>query len=107
HSASTAAVAAARFLHTHYRGGKILAQFFGSESVLFDARVSLGDNVYEGSYREWLPALADPQAHDIKWIVMRYAGPDQVAEALGRSPKLRPYTRVYQNAQYRIYEGVA
>ena len=104
-SDSSAETTASAFLHENYKGGKILAQFFGSESLLFDARISLGVNIYEGSYQEWLPALAHPLANHIKWIVLRTQDPsDQVAEALEHSPALGAYRLEYGNTRYRIYE---
>lgn len=105
-SGSTSEAQAAAFLHRNYEGGKILAQFFGNEALLFGARISLAADVYEGSYRQWTPALASPSSHDIKWIVMHLGGnPDQVAFALQNSPELKPYRLVYVNAQYRIYRA--
>jgi Dolichyl-phosphate-mannose-protein mannosyltransferase len=97
--------AAAVFLHRNYTGGRILAQFFDNENLLFSARIPLRENVYEGSNKQWLPALADPFANDIEWIVMRYGdGSDQVAHALEHSPALKLYKLVYGNSRYRIYE---
>jgi Dolichyl-phosphate-mannose-protein mannosyltransferase len=96
---------ASSFLHSNYNGGRILAQFFGNEDLLFAAHISLDRNVYEGSNRQWLPALANPVRQHIQWIVMRKGdSSDQVTAALARSPKLKPYRLVYRNSDYRIYE---
>lgn len=98
---------AAFFLHRRYTGGKILAQFFSNEDLLFRARIALRANIYEGSYRQWLPALAQPSAHGIRWIVMHVGDPtDKVTSALTNSPELRAYKLVYRNREYRIYEGL-
>ena len=59
------------FLRGHYDGGVILIESFGNESILFHARVPLTNNVYEGSYQRWDPALSSPPGQQIKWIVMR------------------------------------
>lgn len=93
------------FLHENYRGGKILMESFGSETILFNARVSLSENIYEGSYKLWEPALEDPLGSNIEWIVMRHGStPDKVYETLNGSPILDDYTLVYQNDTYLVYE---
>src|SRR5262249_50867313 len=104
-SGSTSEAQAAAFLHRNYQSGKILAQFFGNEALLFGARISLAADIYEGSYRQWTPALTSPISHDIKWIVMHLSGTDQVTTALQNSSELEPYRLVYVNNQYRIYRA--
>lgn len=112
--------AASRYLLRHYDDGLVLGESFGNESVLFDARVPLSNNVYEGSYRMWEPALRYPAEHDIRWIVMRTGRigadgvpiddgdstslPDEVAKRLGGTPELEVYDRVYSNGLYSIYK---
>jgi hypothetical protein len=77
---------------------------FGNELVLFDAHISLGVNVYEGSYKLWQPALANPVKSQIRWIVMRRTKVDLVYEHLFGSAKLRPYSLRYSNDEYLVYE---
>jgi hypothetical protein len=97
------------FLATHYREGEvILIESFGNESILFNARVPLTNNVYEGSYQKWDPALSDPPGQQIKWIVMR-AGKahDKTYGELYSSDKIAAYTEVFSNDLYFIYERKA
>lgn len=96
---------AAAFLKRHYSKGRILAQFFGSESLLFDARISPGNNVYEGSYRQWEPDLNAPAENGIRWIIMRNRDKsDEVYLELKNSPELQFYSKVFYNRQFTIYE---
>ncbi len=101
-------VKAGRYFHQHYRGGKILAQFFGNENVLFTARIDLKNNIYEGSFNQWDKALANPDGRHIQWIVMhRVDTSDEVTSKLRRSKELeRFYVEVYRNNQYVIYERI-
>jgi hypothetical protein len=93
------------YLASHYTGGKILMESFGNELVLFRANIGLGDNVYEGSYKMWEPALDNPSDHQIKWIVMRHTSqPDLVYTDLHDSPELDSYTKVFSNDSYDVYE---
>lgn len=94
------------YLSAHYEDGEvILIESFGNESILFNARVPLTNNVYEGSYQKWDPALSDPPGQQIKWIVMR-AGKahDKTYGELYASDKLAAYTEVFRNDLYIIYE---
>lgn len=99
---------AAAFLRQNYHGGVIVMQFFGNESVLFDARINLVNNLYEGSYKQWLPALANPRQSQVLWIVMRHSAgsTDMVYHQLANSAQLETYRLVYQNSDYYIYEAV-
>ncbi len=107
-SAARSQTAASAYLHTHYSGGLILAQFFGNEELLFQAHIALGTNVYEGSYRLWQPALNDPVGHHIRWIVMHTSvGTDDAVNAEAASPELVSYQRVFRNSDYTVYERKA
>lgn len=93
------------FLQTNYDGGLVLASFFGNESVLYDSRINTGVNVYEGSWKMWEPALADPASNQIEWIVMRKGDlSDPVYKSLDGSAALAEYSMVYDQAGYTIYE---
>lgn len=99
----------AQWLKIHYTGGKILAEFFGNEKLLFNAHINLVNNVYEGSYHLWEPALVNPLGQHITWIVMRKAAnntgkPDEVYADLNGSPQLANYVRVYDDNDYYVYE---
>jgi hypothetical protein len=77
---------------------------YGNDSLLLDAHIPLRDNIYEGSYRLWGPALKDPQAHDIQEIVMRHSDPpDEVYRDLFKSAALRGYKLSYKNDGYYIF----
>ena len=94
------------YLKAHYTGGRVLMESFGNESIAFS--VPSSELVYEGSYRQWLPALRDPSANHIDWIIARcghYPSPDKVCAALGRQ-QLSHYSAVYRTADgdYRVYQ---
>ena len=96
---------ASSFLREHYDGTVILIESFGNETILFTARVPLTNNVYEGSYQKWDPALSNPPGQQIKWIVMRGGdSPDKTYRELHGSDKLAEYTDVFHNGLYTIYE---
>jgi hypothetical protein len=101
---SDAGSTASAFLRSHYNGGLILAQFFGNEQLLFQAHITLGANVYEGSYQLWQPALAHPVGHHIRWIVMHTSAKDDAVNAEAHSPELTGYQLVFRNSDYQIYE---
>lgn len=93
------------FLRQNYDGGKLLAESFGNETILFDARISLGMNIYEGSNKLWEPALHSPAEHDIQWIIMRRGDvPDRVYQTLNGSSQLDSYTLAYSNDTYFVYK---
>jgi hypothetical protein len=93
------------YLRGHYDGGLVLMQSFGNESIAFQLPSS--EQVYEGSYRQWRPALADPAASHIEWIVARcgdYPSPDMVCRHL-HAAQLRPYRVVFTSPDhdYLVY----
>lgn len=97
--------AAGAYLHSNYHGGVVLAQFFGNEEVLFDARISSQVNIYEGSYNFWKPALKNPLKYHVEWIVMRSAdGTDTPYQDLHGSAALNAYKLVYNHLDYQIYK---
>jgi putative flippase GtrA len=104
--AEQANAAAANWLRSHYTGGKVLMESFGNETVTFDSRIPLGLIVYEGSFREWGPDLADPLAHGIRWIYMRRTpgDTDEVFQRLHASFELDPYRLAYSDPNRLIYE---
>jgi energy-converting hydrogenase Eha subunit C len=105
---SKTALEASEFLRENYNGGVILIESFGNESILFHARIPLTNNVYEGSYQKWDPALSSPPGQNIKWIVMRYAnGPDQAYRELYGTSKINEYKEVFRNDLYIVYRTKA
>ena len=104
--AEQANTAAALWLRSHYQGGKVLMESFGNETVTFESRLPLGEVVYEGSFRQWEPGLADPLGHGIRWIYMRRmpGNQDEVFRRLHDSPQLASYRLVYHDSARLIYE---
>jgi hypothetical protein len=95
---------AASYLRDHYHGGLVLAQFFGNEGVLYEAHITPGNDIYEGTHQLWLPAIADPMRTHIRWIVMRTNPIDLVYRSLHDSSRLRAnYQLVYGRQEYQIY----
>src|SRR5579859_1683585 len=63
------AAAATDWLKHHYTVGLLLMESYGNENIAFGSHVPMQNQVYEGSYRLWQPALANPSGHGITWIV--------------------------------------
>ncbi|MDA3644539.1 glycosyltransferase family 39 protein [Saccharopolyspora indica] len=96
----------AAWLREHYDRGRVLMQSWNNETVNFESGIPLRDVVYEGSYRQWEPALADPAAHGIRWIHLGRARgvPDRVWTSLHGKPELtRSYALVYADADRQVY----
>ncbi|MEU6859740.1 glycosyltransferase [Glycomyces sp. NPDC046736] len=103
--ADNAAVAA--WLREHHDGGTTLMMSFENESVTFESQVPTGSLVYEGSYRIWEEALADPHAAGIEWIYMRATpgSEDDVWEALWDTEALEGYELVYDEGDRLVYRA--
>jgi hypothetical protein len=99
------AQAAAQWLRAHYTGGLLLMEAYGNEDVAFESHIPLQDQVYEGSYQIWPPALSNPSGHGISWIVMRTESnhEDQVDKSLYGSSLIDGYRQVWRNHDYIIY----
>jgi hypothetical protein len=96
------------FLREHYDGGVILIEGFGNETILFHARISLTNNVYEGSYQKWDPALSNPPGQQIRWIVMRFGDkPDKTYREIYGTYKLKEYNEVFRSSRHVVYERKA
>jgi hypothetical protein len=100
------AQAAAQWLRAHYTGGLLLMEAYGNEEVAFESHIPLQDQVYEGSYQIWPPALSNPSGHGISWIVMRTESndKDQVYKSLYGSTLIDGYRQAWRNHDYVIYE---
>jgi hypothetical protein len=94
------------WLRSHYTGGKVLMESFGNETVTYASRLPLGNVIYEGSFRQWQPALAAPLAQHIRWIFMRDlpGSQDQVYTALNGTTQLAAYRLVYSGNGEQVYE---
>ncbi|ADD42638.1 glycosyltransferase [Stackebrandtia nassauensis] len=91
--------ATARWLRDNHDGDLTLMMSFANESVTYDSRIPTESLVYEGTYRLWERALADPHAQGIEWIYMRALpdAEDLVWHALYDTPQLEDhYTLVYE-----------
>jgi hypothetical protein len=101
-----AETAAGFWLRSHYTSGKVLMESFGNETVTYASRLPLGNVIYEGSFRQWQPALAAPLAQHIRWIFMRDipGSQDEVYTALHGSAQLAGYRLVYARSGELIYE---
>jgi hypothetical protein len=95
------------YLRAHYHGGVVLMESFGNETLLEEAHIGLGQNLYEGSYKVWDRALAHPTQFKVDWIIMRYTPGDAdiVYDKLHASPALQHYELVYQNKAYHVFEA--
>lgn len=103
--------AGATWLRDHYDHGRVLMQSWGNETISFESRIPLRNVIYEGSYKQWEPALSDPAAHGIRWIHLAHARgvPDEVWSRFHGSRTLEAsYVLVYEDADrqvYRLREG--
>ena len=97
--------AAAQWLRAHYTGGLLLMESYGNENISFESHIPMQNQVYEGSYRLWQPALANPSGHGIAWIVMRTEQNDRdlVYKHLFGSSLIDGYRLVWRNHDYVIY----
>jgi hypothetical protein len=97
--------AAANWLRRHYDDGKVLMESFGNETVTFGSQIPLSQIVYEGTFRQWGPDLADPAGHGIRWIYMRQlpGDQDQVYQWLHGTAALSGYHLVYHDPARLIY----
>lgn len=93
------------FIKHNYSGGRVLMESYGNEYVAFN--VPSNELVYEGSYRQWQPALRDPAVNHIEWIIMscQSKDPDLVCASIGKS-ELAPYKLAYHTPDnvYRVYQ---
>jgi 4-amino-4-deoxy-L-arabinose transferase-like glycosyltransferase len=59
------------WLLTNYDQRPLMMESYGNTPIQFEARLPLEIVIYEGSYRLWEAAIADP-ARYIDWVLMRY-----------------------------------
>ncbi len=99
---------AAQWLSTHYDHGRVLMESFGNETVTFESHIPSSSIIYEGSYRMWEPALANPAGSHIRWIYMRRTpgNADDVWRRLHSSGQLTQYHLVYQDQDRLVYRLV-
>jgi len=83
------------FLNRSYHGGRVLMESYSNERIAFT--LPSNELVYEGSYKQWKPALHDPADRGVQWIVMDCTknNPDLVCSALTKI-QLAPYRLAYR-----------
>jgi hypothetical protein len=99
---------AGQWLQGHWSGGLLLEQRSGNEQAVFTSQIPLPAFVSEDDSAAWAPALHDPLAANITWVVMRSApnptSQDQVWVALRSSPVLaKGYYLAYQSGGIEVY----
>ncbi|MFE2754375.1 glycosyltransferase family 39 protein [Actinosynnema sp. NPDC059335] len=100
---------AAAWLREHYDGGRVLMQSWGNETVAFASRIPTAKVIYEGSFRQWEAALADPAGQAVRWIHLRRTpgGEDEVWRRLHDSPSVHAgYEQTYADDHHVIYRHV-
>ena len=93
------------WLRNNYDQGLVLMELSGNEGVVFGSRIPGNRHVYEGNFRVWESALADPVSNDITWIYMRatQGEQDQVWRRLhDREELLRCYYLAYQHEPHHV-----
>lgn len=96
----------APWFQAHYDGRTLLIEGFGNEGFEYLSRIPLRRVIYEGSYRLWEKALADP-AQYADWIFMRArpAFGDKVWQRWHSDPYIdQYYQRVFANSLIEIYQ---
>jgi hypothetical protein len=96
----------AEWFKERYDNRSLLIEGFGNEGFEFLSRMPLGHVIYEGSYRLWEKALADP-AQYADWIIMRALPSfgDKVYRRWHDTPYLKEhYKLVYTSFLIEIYE---
>jgi hypothetical protein len=106
-SAQQAQIQAGNFLMQHTTG-VILLDIVQNERVGFDVvDRTIYDGTRESATNQWAAVLRNPQAHDVRVIVMRLPNPaepvDVVYYALHNSPQLRSYRVIYRSSSYLVY----
>lgn len=93
------------WLRNNYDKGLVLMELSGNEGVVFGSRIPGNRHVYEGNFRIWESALADPVSNDIAWIYMRTTKgkEDQVWQRLHDQPGfLLCYYAAYQDEPHHV-----
>ena len=86
--------------------GKVLLSTLAHDPLLFEARIPMGQLIYEGNQHLWKNALGSPDFF-VDRIIMKSSDSinDQVQKALKDKPVLKEkYDLVYDDGDYRIYD---
>lgn len=97
------------YLAQHYNGGKILEEVFSSPVDGSEANFDFKNIVWEGSYKLWPQALADPASY-VDWIIVNPTDPsDLIAQQVHlQSPQFQAqFTLVLQEPSgWRLYHKI-
>jgi hypothetical protein len=97
------------YLTQHYNGGKILEEVFSSPVDGSEANFDFKNIIWEGSYKIWPQALADPASY-VDWIIVNPTDPsDLIAQQMHlQSPQFQAqFTLVLQEPSgWRLYHKV-
>jgi hypothetical protein len=94
----------AAYLHTHYRGGRVLADDSEASIPIFGSNLNLREFVTPGSHPFWDRALAAPADH-VRWMI---AVPnDAVSEDRARHPdRFEQFRLAFTDGDVQLYERV-
>lgn len=96
----------AHWAKDHPTKGKVLLSTLAHDPLLFEARIPMGQLIYEGNQDIWKNALRSPDFFADR-IIMKSSDSinDQVRKALANKPVLKEkYNLVYDDGDYRIYD---
>ena len=101
-----AEVDVARWVKNHPVSGKTLLSTLAHDPLLFEARIPMGQLIYEGNQDLWRNALKSPDFF-VDRIIMKSSDSinDQVRKALYKKPVLKEkYNLVYDHDGYQVYD---
>jgi cellulose synthase/poly-beta-1,6-N-acetylglucosamine synthase-like glycosyltransferase len=95
----------ADYLHTHYRGGEVLADDLAASPLMFESDLDLDQFVSPGFHPYWERALAAP-ARGVKWIVA-YSGDAVSADIEAHPDRFQGFRLVLTDGRARLYKHEA
>ena len=95
---------AAQYLHTHYRGGEVLADDSAASSFMFAANLDLKQFVSPGAHPFWDEALVAPARH-VAWVVALPG--DAVTQDMAAHPdRFKSFKRVEVDGNIHLFRHV-
>jgi hypothetical protein len=95
---------AAAYLHSHYAGGRVLADDSEASKEIFAANLDLKEFVTPGFHPYWEHAITDPQSH-VRWVVAAH-GDAITADLLEHPDRFAGFRLVLTDNFIRLYERV-
>jgi hypothetical protein len=92
----------AEYLHSHYRGGEVLADDLSASPVMFESGLNLNQFISPGFHPYWERALAAP-AQDSEWVVA-YPGDAVNANIAAHPQRFRQFRLVMRDGRARLYK---